>query len=180
MGLFIFHLTSSWLVALIRARHSQPKRTSMLDPSLKKLTLFADSGRKNTLFSTKSVILRFNKTPPFLSVSFVILDKLSLFVKARIIVSNWKHYSIHIVFFIKLRYKIASSKKKLGCELAMFLLQGIGSLNGDVFVVEDEQVTEEALRGAYVKMVDRHVSWVYCGVKWLRKQCCENILSFWI
>ena len=40
-------------------------------------------------------------------------------------------------------YKIASPKSKLGCASAMLLLQRIASLNG-VFVVEDEQVTEEA------------------------------------
>ena len=40
-------------------------------------------------------------------------------------------------------YKIASSKRKLACASAMLLLERIASLNG-VFVVEDEQVIEEA------------------------------------
>ena len=39
--------------------------------------------------------------------------------------------------------KLASSKKKLGSASAMLLLKRIASLDF-VFVVEDEQVTEEA------------------------------------
>ena len=42
------------------------------------------------------------------------------------------------------KYKIASSKRKLLCALAMFLSYRIASLNNGDFVVEGEQVTEEA------------------------------------
>ena len=52
------------------------------------------------------------------------------------------------------------------------------------FVVEDEKVTEEAdmlmwiVQCEYSVWMERHASWGYCGVKWFRKQCCENIKKF--
>ena len=43
-----------------------------------------------------------------------------------------------------------------------------------VFFYCEGWASERGSRCAYVNTLERHVSWGYWGVKWLRKQCCEN------
>ena len=75
-------------------------------------------------------------------------------------------------------YKIACFKRKLGCASAMLLLQMIASLNG-VFCC-GRWASDRGSRYANVNTVVelKYVSWGYRGVKWLRKQCCENNKTF--
>ena len=84
--------------------NSSPKHTSMLVPKFKKQPLFAESGQKNpSVFQLKLLILRSNKTSFFSSkIRFFSLYKLKypIFVNVRMNVSNPRHLSMYIVFFI--------------------------------------------------------------------------------
>ena len=87
-----------------RSRHSQPKRTSMLVTKFEKLPPFADSGWKKHPLSSRNRWFRGPiKQPPFLkqnSILFHYIWQSTSFMKARRIVSNWRHLSIYVVFFI--------------------------------------------------------------------------------
>ena len=75
-----------------------------LVPKFAKHPLFADFGRKKNPFATEIADLRPNKTLLFKqkAIFFHNISYGTLLVKVRIYVtaSNWRHYSMYVVFFI--------------------------------------------------------------------------------
>ena len=101
-----FIISKYWkaIHALSQYRHSRPKRTSMLVSKFEKHTLYADSGRKKTPLFKGNRRFWSPIKHPFLSKTRYIFRyiryKVPSFLKARIIVSNWSIFCMHVIFFV--------------------------------------------------------------------------------